>query len=98
MADVGSGLEGPDLGALSPEQQARLLELKISTRIANERYLRDHREVELLLSGFVREVLLRRPENIPEFAAEHFTDPELPMKIQKQLMEKVNATERPRVR
>lgn len=29
MADVGSGLEGPDLGALSPEQQARLLELKV---------------------------------------------------------------------
>uniref|UniRef100_A0A8C0GPL6 Uncharacterized protein n=1 Tax=Chelonoidis abingdonii TaxID=106734 RepID=A0A8C0GPL6_CHEAB len=42
---------------------------QINTRIANEKYLRSHKEVELLLSGFLREVMLRRPENIPEFAA-----------------------------
>ncbi|XP_032623875.1 RIIa domain-containing protein 1 [Chelonoidis abingdonii] len=88
MADVASGLEGLDLGALNPEQQAQLTEFKINTRIANEKYLRSHKEVELLLSGFLREVMLRRPENIPEFAAEHFTDPELPMKTQKKLAEK----------
>ncbi|CAM4622506.1 unnamed protein product, partial [Caretta caretta] len=53
MADVASGLEGLDLGALSPEQQAQLMEFKINTRIANEKYLRSHKEVELLLSGFL---------------------------------------------
>lgn len=29
MADVASGLEGLDLGALSPEQQAQLMEFKV---------------------------------------------------------------------
>uniref|UniRef100_A0A8C8RS06 Uncharacterized protein n=1 Tax=Pelusios castaneus TaxID=367368 RepID=A0A8C8RS06_9SAUR len=28
--------------------------IKINTRIANEKYLRSHKEVELLLSGFLR--------------------------------------------
>ncbi|XP_067169528.1 RIIa domain-containing protein 1 [Apteryx mantelli] len=54
-------------------------------RLASERYLRAQPAVRLLLGGFLREVMLKRPENILEFAAEYFTDPELPGKIQKQL-------------
>nr|XP_048684640.1 RIIa domain-containing protein 1 isoform X1 [Caretta caretta] len=63
MADVASGLEGLDLGALSPEQQAQLMEFKINTRIANEKYLRSHKEVELLLSGFLRTFYGSRASN-----------------------------------
>uniref|UniRef100_A0A8C9Q970 Regulatory subunit of type II PKA R-subunit domain containing 1 n=1 Tax=Spermophilus dauricus TaxID=99837 RepID=A0A8C9Q970_SPEDA len=61
--------------------------LPIQTRIANERYLRTHKEVELLLSGFFRETFLKRPDNILEFAADYFTDPGLPNKIHMQLIE-----------
>ncbi|XP_053331238.1 RIIa domain-containing protein 1 [Spea bombifrons] len=67
----------PDTGALGPEQQHRLRDWELQTRLRNEGYLRSHREVDLLLSGFLREVLLKRPENIREFAAEHFTNPEV---------------------
>uniref|UniRef100_A0A287D8H6 Regulatory subunit of type II PKA R-subunit domain containing 1 n=2 Tax=Ictidomys tridecemlineatus TaxID=43179 RepID=A0A287D8H6_ICTTR len=59
----------------------------IQTRIANERYLRTHKEVELLLGGFFREMFLKRPDNILEFAADYFTDPGLPNKIHMQLIE-----------
>ncbi|XP_068946100.1 RIIa domain-containing protein 1 [Petaurus breviceps papuanus] len=88
MASLSSGLEGPDYGALSIEQLTRLRNFKISTRIADERYLRSHKEVELLLSGFFREMFLKRPVDVQEFAAEYFTDPTLPGKIEAQLIEK----------
>ncbi|XP_043116145.1 RIIa domain-containing protein 1 isoform X2 [Puntigrus tetrazona] len=72
-------LEKVDLGALSPEQQEKLHQFKVKTRIANEKYLTTHPEVEMLLSGFLR------PTDIREFAADHFCDPGLPRKIQEQM-------------
>ncbi|XP_076135463.1 RIIa domain-containing protein 1 [Alosa pseudoharengus] len=80
-----SFLENLDIDALSPEQQEKLRQFKIQTRIANEKYLRTHPEVEVLLSHFLRDVFLKRPVDIREFAAEHFTDPDLPQKIQSEL-------------
>lgn len=77
-----------DPDALSSAQQEKLRQFKINTRISNERYLRSHPEVELLVSDFLREVLLKRPENILEFAAEHFTDPEFPRRIQRKVEER----------
>ncbi|XP_072346754.1 RIIa domain-containing protein 1-like [Scyliorhinus torazame] len=76
------GMEGYDLGALNQEQQNRLWNFKINSRIANEYYLRDHPEVEWLLSDFLRSVLLKRPEDIREFASEYYTDANLPDRIQ----------------
>ncbi|XP_040508351.1 RIIa domain-containing protein 1 isoform X2 [Gallus gallus] len=38
-----------------------------------------------LLPPRCREVMLRRPRNVLEFAAEYFTDPELPRRIWDQL-------------
>ncbi|KAL8184737.1 UNVERIFIED_CONTAM: RIIa domain-containing protein 1 [Gekko kuhli] len=90
MVDVGSGLEMLDIGALSGHQRMKLLQFKINTKIENEKYLRSHREVELLLSGFLREVFLQRPEKIQEFAADYFTNPDLPATIQRQMREKMN--------
>ncbi|KFO18229.1 Ornithine decarboxylase antizyme 3 [Fukomys damarensis] len=46
---------------------------QIQTRIANEKYLRAHKEVELLLSGFFREMFLKRPDSVLEFAAAAIT-------------------------
>ncbi|CAI9565075.1 unnamed protein product, partial [Staurois parvus] len=70
-----------DPGALNSEQESRLRAWRIQTRIGNESYLRSHQEVRLLLSAFIREVLLHRPENIREFAADYFTDPTLPATV-----------------
>ncbi|XP_071075919.1 RIIa domain-containing protein 1 isoform X2 [Desmodus rotundus] len=54
MAMQPGGLLAPDPGALSPAQLEQLRNFKIQTRIANEKYLRAHKEVELLLSDFFR--------------------------------------------
>ncbi|XP_036999585.2 RIIa domain-containing protein 1 [Artibeus jamaicensis] len=91
MAMQPGGLLAPDPGALSPAQLEQLRNFKIEIRIANEKYLRTHEEVELLLSGFFREMFLKRPDNIREFAAEYFTDPRLPYKIHMQLIKKKEA-------
>ncbi|XP_056331913.1 RIIa domain-containing protein 1-like [Danio aesculapii] len=84
MADRNS-LEKLDFGALSLEQQEKLRQFKIKTRIANEKYLRSHPEVEMLLSDFLRDMFLKRPADVREFAAGHFSDPGLPTKIQAQM-------------
>nr|NP_001153235.1 uncharacterized protein LOC100294632 [Danio rerio] len=78
-------LEKLDFGALSLEQQEKLRQFKIKTRIANEKYLRSHPEVEMLLSDFLRDLFLKRPADVREFAADHFRDPGLPTKIQAQM-------------
>ncbi|TTD18129.1 RIIa domain-containing protein 1 [Bagarius yarrelli] len=67
MAD--RGLERTDIGALSPEQQDKLRQFKIKTRLANELYLRSHPEVEIMLSEFLRDVFVQRPTDIQKFAA-----------------------------
>ncbi|XP_018536046.1 RIIa domain-containing protein 1 [Lates calcarifer] len=76
MAGKG-GLVKLDVGVLSPEQQETLRQFKIKTRIDNEKYLRSHPEVEVLIGDFLRDVLLKRPADIREFAADHFTNPNL---------------------
>ncbi|XP_062516441.1 RIIa domain-containing protein 1-like [Corticium candelabrum] len=76
-----------DEKALTEEQQAQLNKTKIRTAIANERYLREHPEVNIVLSGFIREVLLQRPENIREFGADYFTRLDLARKVNKEKQE-----------
>ncbi|KAJ8029174.1 RIIa domain-containing protein 1 [Holothuria leucospilota] len=76
------GMESYDIGALSQEQQDKLNHFKIQTRLANEQYLREHPEVDCLLLGFLGDVLSQRPENIRDFAADWFTQPQLPSRIQ----------------
>uniref|UniRef100_A0A674BUI9 Regulatory subunit of type II PKA R-subunit domain containing 1 n=1 Tax=Salmo trutta TaxID=8032 RepID=A0A674BUI9_SALTR len=69
MADK-SGLEKLDFGALSIQQQQQLRQFKINTRINNEKYLREHPETEALISDFLRDVFLKRPTDIREYAAQ----------------------------
>uniref|UniRef100_A0A8D3DWT3 RIIa domain-containing protein 1 n=1 Tax=Scophthalmus maximus TaxID=52904 RepID=A0A8D3DWT3_SCOMX len=68
MAGEGAS-ERLDLGVLSEEQQEKLRRFKIKTRIDNEKYLRSHPEVEVLIGDFLRNMLLKRPTDIREFAA-----------------------------
>uniref|UniRef100_A0A665UZU8 RIIa domain-containing protein n=1 Tax=Echeneis naucrates TaxID=173247 RepID=A0A665UZU8_ECHNA len=53
MAGKGS-LTKLDVGVLSPEQQEKLHQFKVQTRIDNERYLRSHPEVDQLIGDFLR--------------------------------------------
>ncbi|XP_077974237.1 RIIa domain-containing protein 1-like [Styela clava] len=80
------GMEDYDLGALSDEQQASLNMYKIKTRMENEEYLRKHPEVGILMTTFLRELLLRRPNNVREFAAVYFTNSELPSSTKLKLL------------
>ncbi|XP_028985189.1 RIIa domain-containing protein 1 isoform X1 [Betta splendens] len=66
-----------DVGVLSAEQREKLRQFKIATRIDNEEYLKSHPEVQLLIGDFLRQVLLKRPDDIREFAADHFTNSNL---------------------
>ncbi|KAJ1064364.1 hypothetical protein R6Z07F_000864 [Ovis aries] len=91
MANLTGAIKGLYPETLSPEQLEKLRGFKIQTRITNEKYLRTHKEVELLISGFFREIFLKRPDNIPEFAADYFTDPRLPNKIHMQLIKEKKA-------
>ncbi|XP_041843601.1 RIIa domain-containing protein 1 [Melanotaenia boesemani] len=76
--DGKGGLANLDVDVLSPEQQEKLQQFKIKTRIDNEKYLRSHPEVEELIGGFMRNVLLKRPTDIHEFAADYFNNINLP--------------------
>ncbi|XP_028648345.1 RIIa domain-containing protein 1-like isoform X2 [Erpetoichthys calabaricus] len=88
--DPKSAMEQLDIGALNSAQQEQLEHFKIKTRISNENYLRSHPEVELLLGEFLREVFLKRPVDIREFAAVYFTNPELPEKIIRKMDERTS--------
>ncbi|KAG5445523.1 RIIa domain-containing protein 1 [Clonorchis sinensis] len=64
-------LGGPDkLGALRNDQQAATNRLKTETRINNEKYLREHPEIQFMISAFLRDLLLKQPED----PRKHFTD------------------------
>ncbi|XP_067832205.1 RIIa domain-containing protein 1-like [Heptranchias perlo] len=97
MADSGAEVPPPygmgtyDPRALNSQQQNRLWEFKINTRIANEYYLRNHPEVDVLLGEFMRSVLQKRPKNIREFASEYYTNAKLPERILRILQERQRA-------
>ncbi|XP_028327141.1 RIIa domain-containing protein 1 [Gouania willdenowi] len=75
-----AGKEGSkklNYSVLSAEQQEKLQQFKLKTRIDNEKYMRCHPEIDLLIGDFIRNVLHKRPADIREFAADHFTKPDL---------------------
>uniref|UniRef100_A0A3Q4GDQ6 RIIa domain-containing protein 1-like n=2 Tax=Neolamprologus brichardi TaxID=32507 RepID=A0A3Q4GDQ6_NEOBR len=55
MAETG-GVTKLDVSVLNAEQQEKLRQFKIKTRIDNERYLRSHPEVDVLIGDFLRSV------------------------------------------
>ncbi|XP_057300366.1 RIIa domain-containing protein 1-like [Hydractinia symbiolongicarpus] len=83
--------EKNDIGALTDDQQTKLNSFKVKTRISNEKYLRDHPEVDCLIQSFVSDVCNKRPQNVREFAADYFTDPELALKIKAMTQKKQSA-------
>nr|CAX74063.1 hypothetical protein [Schistosoma japonicum] len=66
-----------DLGALSNAQQAATNKLKTQTRINNEQYLRKHPEVKYMITAFLRDILMKQPENARGHFVDFFTSPNL---------------------
>jgi hypothetical protein len=58
---------------LSIKQQAALDKKKVELRMANERYLRDHPEVNQLMKGFMLKVLDDKPDDVLPYAVDYFT-------------------------
>ncbi|XP_077950917.1 RIIa domain-containing protein 1 isoform X2 [Gasterosteus aculeatus] len=79
---AGSGGSGnPEVGGLSAEQQEKLQHFKVQLRNDNERYLKSHPELDVMVGDFLGNVLLKRPTDIHEFAADYFSNPNLPVVI-----------------
>ncbi|CAL8093355.1 unnamed protein product [Calicophoron daubneyi] len=74
------GKEG-DLGALNNAQQWSTNKLKAETRINNERYLREHPEINHMISAFLRDLLLKKPDDPREHFKDFFTHPDLRKRI-----------------
>ncbi|XP_054903592.1 RIIa domain-containing protein 1 [Poeciliopsis prolifica] len=74
MGEVGEDTQtNPSVSILNPEQQEKLRQFKIQTRINNETYLRAHPEVDEIIGDFLRHLLVKKPSDIREFAADHFS-------------------------
>ncbi|XP_008429907.1 RIIa domain-containing protein 1 [Poecilia reticulata] len=65
--------KNPNVSILTTEQQEKLRQFKIQTRINNETYLRAHPEVDEIIGDFLRHLLVKKPSDIREFAADHFS-------------------------
>ncbi|KAM8825831.1 RIIa domain-containing protein 1 [Synchiropus picturatus] len=77
---------------LTVEQQETLRQFKVNTRIDNEKYLSSHPEVEMLVGDFLSEVLLHQPEDVRQFAADHFSKPDLHLVIGSKLRRTLSET------
>ena len=56
---------------LTADEEKRLRERIVGEQIANEKYLRAHPEVSLVLREVTRQVLLRRPDEPVAFAEDY---------------------------
>ncbi|CAF0728297.1 unnamed protein product [Brachionus calyciflorus] len=63
------GTEDYDRDALTDLQHAKTNAKKIDQRIENEKYLREHPEITLLINDFLKEAYLNKPNDVQEFAA-----------------------------
>jgi hypothetical protein len=68
-------------------QNQQVERIKFLTRIDNEKYLREHPEIEFLIGNYLIKLLEDRPQNILKFTGEYFNKTDL-----KQLYESRNKT------
>ena len=55
--------------------------IQIQMRLENEKYLRAHPELKMMMNRFLRDVLEKEPRDVTSFAAAFFTDPALRRKV-----------------
>mmetsp|Transcript_141 Transcript_141/g.264 ORF Transcript_141/g.264 Transcript_141/m.264 type:complete len:110 (+) Transcript_141:150-479(+) len=61
----------------TPEEARDLAEKQSKLRLENEFFLREHPELQRMLSAFMVEVLDKKPSHVVRFAAKFFTRPDL---------------------
>ena len=69
------------LTKLSDERQRHLNAQKRQTRITNEKFFRAHPELRVMVSGFLCGLLEDKPDDVQQYAAQYFTDPQLARKL-----------------
>ena len=55
--------------------------LKVKLRLENEKYLRAHPELKMLVANFMKVVLEKKPQNVTSFATGYFTSPGLEQRV-----------------
>ncbi|GMH48965.1 hypothetical protein TrRE_jg2583 [Triparma retinervis] len=65
------------MDSLTEDQQKALNSTKMEMRIANEIYIREHKELKHLVSHFMSKILQEKPDDTVAFAATYFTTPGL---------------------
>ncbi|EAS03302.1 RIIa domain protein (macronuclear) [Tetrahymena thermophila SB210] len=63
-------------------QQIDVEKKKVQFRMANEKYLRDHPELNTIISVFLFRVLEEKPDNILAYAGRYFDKPDLKQVIE----------------
>lgn len=53
-------------------QKQKMEQIKFHTRIDNEKYLREHPEMEFIIENFLVKLLQDRPANTLKYAGEYF--------------------------
>jgi len=53
-------------------QKQKMEQIKFHTRIDNEKYLREHPEIEFIIENFLVKLLQDRPDNTLKYSGEYF--------------------------
>ena len=74
---MAAAAKNDEYAILSQDQQSLLNQRKVDMRLENEKYLRAHSELKLLVSIFMRRLLEEKPDNPVLYAGQFFTRPDL---------------------
>ena len=67
-------------------QKMHLNKVKFHNRIQNEKYLRDHPEIEFIIKNFLTKILEDRPQNSIQYAGEFFNKMDLKKLYEKEVL------------
>ena len=74
------------LKELLEAQKMHLNKVKFHNRIQNEKYLRDHPEIEFIIKNFLTKILEDRPQNSIQYAGEFFNKMDLKKLYEKEVL------------
>ncbi|CAD7926093.1 unnamed protein product [Amoebophrya sp. A120] len=73
---------GSASGVLNADQQSTVDSAKVAQQMKNEKYLREHPEIQDLLGKFVNAALHEKPDDVLKFAGHFFTNPTLKQEVE----------------
>ncbi|CRG95757.1 conserved Plasmodium protein, unknown function [Plasmodium gallinaceum] len=75
---------------LSEEQKEEAKNLKINKILQNEMYLKKNKVLKYIIQIFLSDILKEKPDNIYEYTADYFTQPNLKQYILQKLKQMLN--------